>query len=300
MEREILREFKIIYMESAKLFLGCGLHPIAKSLISIMCIFTCIISCGKPQNVSSHTEKTEWGYESENGPDVWAELSPEYILCAEGKHQSPIDLVNPTPAKLPPIICEYYPTTHLNIRNTGHTIEVASPEGNWIEVDGTRYQLLQFHFHAPSEHTVASEFFDMEMHFVHKSEEGNLAVVGLLIESGDHNFAFDPVWAHLPTIPGETQRVEVNENSRVDPFLMLSPDGQVTDDGVQPLSGYYHYDGSLTTPPCSEDVKWIVLTTPIEMSAAQIAAFKAIIHDNNRPVQPLNGRKLFVDVEAKE
>ena len=300
MEREILKEFKVIYMESAKLFLGCGLHPIAKSLISIMCIFTCITSCGKTQNVPSHTEKTEWGYESENGPDVWAELSPEYILCAEGKHQSPIDLVNPTPAKLPPIICEYYWTTRLNIRNTGHTIEVASPEGNWIEVDGTRYQLLQFHFHAPSEHTVASKSFDMEMHFVHKSEEGNLAVVGLLIESGDHNVAFDPVWAHLPAIPGETQRVEVNGNFHIDPFLMLSPDGQVSDEGIQPLSGYYHYDGSLTTPPCSEGVTWIVLKTPIQMSEAQIAAFKAIIHDNNRPVQPLNGRKLLIDVEASE
>ena len=300
MEREIFREFKIIYMESAKLILGCGLHPIAKSLISIMCILMCITSCGKTQSGPAHTEKPEWSYESENGPDIWAELSPEYILCAAGKHQSPIDLVNPTPAKLPPIIYEYHRTTSLNIRNTGHTIEVASPEGNWVEVDGTRYQLLQFHFHAPSEHTVASKSFDMEMHFVHKSEEGNLAVVGLLIESGDHNFAFDPVWAHLPAIPGETQRVGVNENSPINLFLMLSPNGQVTDEGVQPLSGYYHYDGSLTTPPCSEGVKWIVLTTPIQMSAAQIATFKAIIHDNNRPVQPLNGRELLVDVEANQ
>lgn len=300
MEREILREFTIIYVASAKLILGCGLHPITKSLIRIMCIFMCITSYGKTQSVPSHTEKTEWGYESENGPDVWAELSPEYILCATGKYQSPINLVNPTPAKLPPIICEYYSTTRLNIRNTGHTIEVASPEGNWIEVDGMRYQLLQFHFHAPSEHTVAGKSFDMEMHFVHKSEEGNLAVVGLLIESGDHNFAFDSVWAHLPAIRGETQRVEVDENFGINPFLMLLPDGQVTDEGVQPLSGYYHYDGSLTTPPCSQDVKWIVLTTPIEMSETQIAAFKAIIHDNNRPVQPLNGRELLTDVEANE
>ena len=256
--------------------------------------------CEEGRDHPSHTEKTEWGYETENGPDVWGKLSSEYILCTEGEHQSPIDLVNSKPVKHPPVIYEYYRTTSLNIHNTGHTIELAYPEGNWIEVDGTRYQLLQFHFHTPSEHTIAGKLFDMEMHFVHKSEEGDLAVVGLLIESGRHNSTFDPVWAHLPAIPGETQRVEINEISPIDPFLMLSPNGQVNDEGMQSLSGYYRYDGSLTTPPCSEGVKWIVLTTPVQMSEAQIAAFKAIIHTNNRPVQPLNGRELLMDIEANE
>ena len=136
------------------------MHPIAKSLISIVCILMCITSCGKTGNAPSHTEKTEWGYESENGPDVWAELNPEYILCAVGKHQSPIDLVNPTSVELPPVPYYYDTPTRMDIRNTGHTIEVAYPEGNWIEVDGVRYQLLQFHFHAPSEHTVAGKPFE--------------------------------------------------------------------------------------------------------------------------------------------
>ena len=284
-------------MEFAKLILGCGLHPITKSLIGIMCVFMCITSCGKTRNAPSQTKKIEWGYEVKNGPAVWAELSPEYILCGVGKHQSPIDLVNPTPVKLSPITYEYYRTTDLNIRHTGHTIEVASPEGNWIVVDDTRYQLLQFHFHAPSEHTVAGQPFDMEMHLVHKSEAGSLAVVGLLIKSGSHNAAFDPVWAHLPAVPGETRHIE---QVNVDLHLMLSANGQVSNKAVQPFSNAYRYDGSLTTPPCSEDVKWIVLTTPIEISEAQIAAFKAIIHDNNRPVQPLNGRELLVDVETDE
>lgn len=284
----------------AKLVSGRGWHHIANASILTMCILMCIIGCTKTRGVLRHTEKIEWGYEAENGPDVWAQLSPEYVLCAEGKHQSPIDLVNPTPVKLPPIIFEYYWTTSMNIRNNGHTIEVAYPEGSWIEVDNTRYQLLQFHFHAPSEHTVSGKPFDMEMHFVHKSEEGNLAVVGLLIEKGRHHSAFDPVWAHLPAVPGEMQRVEVNENFRVDPFSMLSSAEAATDEALQPWSGYYRYDGSLTTPPCSEGVKWVVLTTPIEMSEAQIAAFKAIIPDNNRPVQPLNGRELLVDITANE
>ena len=277
----------------AKLITGCSLHHIANASIGVMCVLMCITSCGKAQRVSSqsHTEKVEWGYEPKNGPQVWGQLSPEYFLCAEGKHQSPIDLVNPTPAKLPPIPYNYHPTS-MNIRNTGHTIEVACPEGSWIEVDGTRYQLLQFHFHAPSEHTVAGKPFEMEAHFVHKSEDGNLAVVGLLIESGKHNAEFDSVWAHLPETPGETRNVE---NVTIDLPLMLSPTGT-----PQTISDYYRYDGSLTTPPCSEGVEWIVLTTSIEMSEAQIAAFKAIIHDNNRPVQPLNGRKLLVNVGQNE
>ena len=303
MERQIFKEFKIIYRAFAKLFLGCGLHPITKSLISIMCILICMTSCGKTRNAPSHTEKMEWGYKPENGPDVWAELSPEYILCAVGKHQSPIDLVNPTSVKLPPIPYYYDNPTRMDIRNTGHTIEVAYPEGHWIEVDGVRYQLLQFHFHAPSEHTVAGKPFEMEAHFVHKSEDGNLAVVGLLIEKGSHNFAFDPVWAHLPGAPGEMQRVETATEDGsliVDPRLMFSRNDQVTDEAPSYFGSSYRYEGSLTTPPCSEDVKWIVLTTPIEMSEAQIAAFKAIIHDNNRPVQPLNGRELLTDVGANE
>lgn len=268
-----------------------------------MCILMCMTSCGKTRNIPSHTEKTEWGYESENGPDVWAELSPEYILCAEGKHQSPIDLVNPTSVKLPPIPYYYDNPTSMDIRHTGHTIEVSYPEGNWIEVDGVQYQLLQFHFHAPSEHTEAGKPFEMEVHFVHKSEDGNLAVVGLLIEKGSHKFAFDPIWAHLPAAPGETQRVEnVTEDGSliVDPRFMFSPNDQVTDGAASYFGSSYRYEGSLTTPPCSENVKWIVLTTPIQMSAAQIATFKAIIHDNNRPVQPLNGRELLVDVEANQ
>ena len=133
-----------------------------------------------------------------------------------------------------------------------------------------------------------------------KSEEGNLAVVGLLIKRGHHNFSYDPVWNHLPTVPGETRRVTVNGNLPVDPRMMLSPNGQVTDEAAQPFPPTYRYEGSLTTPPCSESVQWIVLTMPIEMSEAQISAFKAIIHDNNRPVQPLNGRKLLVNVRVNE
>ena len=264
---------------------------ITQRCILAICFVMCITGCGRTKDVPVHTDKVKWGYAAENGPDVWGQLNSEYILCAEGTHQSPIDIVNPTPTELPPISYEYYPATGVDIHHNGHTIEVAYPEGSGIQIDGTHYQLLQFHFHAPSEHTVGGKPFDMEMHLVHESEEGNLAVVGLFIESGRHHPAFDPVWTYLPSTPLETQRIE---DVTVDLGLMLSPNKQTTDEGMKAFPNTYRYNGSLTTPPCSEGVKWIVLTTPVEISESQIAAFKAIIHGNNRPVQPLNGRELLL------
>ncbi len=263
------------------------LHLAKLGIIVGMLMWT--TGCKKTIEGPPHVQKVEWGYEAENGPDVWGQLSPEYSLCAVGRHQSPIDLVNPMPAELPAIAFNYQPTP-LDIRHTGHTIEVGYPvgkpadsdTGNWLEVDGTRYQLLQFHFHTPSEHTVAGELFNMEMHLVHKSEDDTLAVIGVLIEKGSENAAFNPIWAHLPTAPGEAKRIE-NVTFNVEDLL---PNTRHT----------YRYEGSLTTPPCSEGVKWFVVTTPIEMSEEQISAFAAIIHRNNRPVQPLNGRELLVDV----
>ncbi len=158
---------RTIYTDnSARLTLGPVSHHIVNSLIVIMCTLMCTASWEKVQSASSHTEKTEWGYETKNGPDVWAQLSSEYVLCAEGRNQSPIDLVNPISAKLPAIAYEYHQTTDLNIRN--------------------------------------------------------LAVVGLLIENGRRNFTFDPVWHHLPAVPGKTQRVEVSEKHPVNPVLFTS------------------------------------------------------------------------------
>ena len=234
----------------------------------------------KTKKIVQYTETVCWGYEAENGPDIWGELNPEYGLCGAGIHQSPIDIVNPTPTKLPVITFNYQPIS-INIRNTGNTIEVGHPEGSWIEVDGMKYHLLQFHFHAPSEHTVSGNLYDMEMHLVHKSEDGPLAVIGVLIESGRTNTAFAAFWQYLPSVPGESEEIkDVTLN-----VLDLLPSAKHT----------YRYTGSLTTPPCSEDVKWFVMTMPIEMSHSQIAAFKAILYGNNRPVQPLNDRELLID-----
>ncbi len=235
------------------------------------------------EELVSESHTVEWGYTEENGPNIWGQLNPEYAICAVGIHQSPIDLVNPIAVELPAMTFKYQPTV-LNIRNTGHTIQVAYNEGSWIEVDGTRYELQQFHFHAPGEHTVAGRAFDMEMHYVHQSEDGTLAVVGVLIERGSDNPTFASIWSNLPSVSGEMRSIEsvtVNADE-------LLPSTRHT----------YRYEGSLTTPPCSEGVKWFIITTPIEMSESQILAFETIMQGNSRPVQPLNGRELLVDVEA--
>lgn len=237
--------------------------------------------CCESENSSSVSNEPAWGYGADNGPDVWGRLSPNYALCATGSRQSPIDLRNPRSASLPSITFNYRPTS-LNIHNNGHNIEVASTSENWIEVGCERYSLLQFHFHAPSEHTVESRSFDMEMHLVHRNGEGALAVIGVLIERGSRHIAFDPVWAHLPQTPGEMKRIE---GVAVNPRDLLPRDTRT-----------YRYDGSVTTPPCSEDVKWLVMATPVELSETQIAAFKAIVNKNNRPVQALNGRKILTDI----
>ena len=234
-----------------------------------------------------HNEKEEedehaamhWGYEGEVGPKHWGELNDEYVLCSSGLAQSPIDIAETVPEDLPNIAFDYKPS-RLNIINNGHTIQANYAEGSRIEVDSVRYELLQFHFHAPSEHTINAQFSDMELHLVHKSADGNLAVVSVMLNKGAENSAFAPVFDNMPAVVDE----ENNPDALVNAGDLLPEDGLT-----------YRYIGSLTTPPCSENVRWHVMKTPVQVSEAQVAAFEAIIHDNNRPVQPLNGREVVED-----
>jgi carbonic anhydrase len=169
--------------------------------------------------------------------------------------------------------------------NNGHTIQVTYTEGDTLTVGDTGYELVQYHFHAPSEHTVAGKHFPMEMHLVHRSAAGALAVVGVLIEEGAANAAFDPIWSTLPKGKGAESHLE---HVKVD-----------VDDLLPKTRTVWRYDGSLTTPPCSEGVKWLVMTTPVALSAAQIAAFTAVVEPNSRPVQPRNGRVIATDRVAE-
>jgi carbonic anhydrase len=165
--------------------------------------------------------------------------------------------------------------------NNGHTIQITYEGADTLTIGDQSYSLMQYHFHHQSEHTVKGAHFPMEMHLVHKGASGQLAVLGVFIQQGAHNAAFDPIWNNLPASKGvETHYGSVN----VDVDKLLPAD-----------RASYRYDGSLTTPPCSEGVRWIVMTTPIELSAAQIEAFTAIIHDNNRPTQALNRRTVLTE-----
>jgi carbonic anhydrase len=243
----------------------------------------------KTRAVSAPGGEPVWGYEASEGPAKWGSLSPKWAVCGAGKMQSPIDIEKTAKADLPELRAEFKPAAlkivhheHMaDVTNTGHSIQVNYTEGDTLKVGGEQFQLLQYHFHSPSEHTVGGKHFPMEMHMVHKSANGKLAVVGVFIEEGKHNAAFDPVWSNLPkskSVEHHLEHVTVDVNK-------LLPAGKTT----------YRYDGSLTTPPCSEGVKWIIMTDPISLSAQQINAFRSVMEGNNRPVQPLNARKVATD-----
>lgn len=215
-----------------------------------------------------------WTYEGEEGPAHWGELSSNYAACSSGKKQSPVDLTGADQKDIANVVFHYNPSK-VNIINNGHTIQVNYDAGSSIEVDGKAYDLIQFHFHAPSEHSINGKLADAEVHLVHKNTDGKLAVVGVLINKGPANNAVQSFWGSLPaqTGPQQTTDAQVNAND----FL---PAVQTT----------YRYEGSLTTPPCSEGVQWIVMTQPITFSDEQLATFTRLFEVSNRPVQNLNGR----------
>ncbi|MBI5643365.1 MAG: carbonic anhydrase family protein [Deltaproteobacteria bacterium] len=227
---------------------------------------------------SSHGA-AHWGYEGENGPEHWGSMKEEFKACSEGKHQSPIDISAAENADIADIGFNYK-SSALNILNNGHTVQVNYDKGSSIKVDGVDFQLVQFHFHTPSEHTLNGKSFGNEIHFVHKNDKGELAVVGVLIEKGKENAAFKTVWANLPRKADEKKAVKATINAND-----MLPQGK----------SFFRYSGSLTTPPCSENVNWIVLKTPIQMSEKQIKAIESIMKHNNRPVQPVNDRKVTAD-----
>ncbi len=260
-------------------------HRQSTTAFTFLLIIAIMLVAGCTQRVSTTEpvhEEVHWSYTGEEGPEHWGELSSEFVLCAEGLGQSPVDIVDSQASAedLPALSFSYQPTT-LNEINNGHTLQVNYGQGSFIEANGIRYDLVQFHFHAPSEHTLNGQNTAMEMHLVHRSAEGKLAVVGVMINQGETNHAYDLVWDYMPANSGST--IEINSVT-------------VNANDLLPTErSYYHYVGSLTTPPCSEGVEWYVLTTPVELSEGQIAGFTAIMNHNNRPVQALNEREIEVD-----
>ncbi|MBK9229427.1 MAG: carbonic anhydrase family protein [Anaerolineae bacterium] len=225
--------------------------------------------------VALASEGTHWSYGGESGPDHWGDLSPDYAACATGVEQSPVDIPADAALNAGDISFSYQPSA-VNIVNNGHTVQVNYDPGSAITLNGVRYDLVQFHFHAHSEHALAGELEPMEAHLVHKNAKGGLAVVGVLLKAGSENPAYAAVLNNLPAEEGEPHAVS---GASVDANQLLPT-----------TRTYWRYNGSLTTPPCSEGVQWLVLNTPVELSDAQIAGYTAIYNANARPLQAFNTR----------
>ncbi|MCC7405122.1 MAG: carbonic anhydrase family protein [Bdellovibrionales bacterium] len=218
-----------------------------------------------------------WSYEGVFGPAMWGDLDAEYASCKTGDMQSPVDLKWSKPAQGRKLDFKLQPS-RLRLVDNGHTIQANIDSGSQLSIGGEVYDLVQIHFHSPSEHTLSGKQFPMELHMVHKSPSGKLAVVGRMMKVGaKENPLIGKLWANLPK--DKSSEVEVAGTTlEVAEFLPKS-------------LTYYNYAGSLTTPPCTQGVDWNVLNTPLEISKAQLEAFKAIYPNNSRPVQALNGRK---------
>jgi carbonic anhydrase len=254
-------------------------------LIAALSLFAACSSHG-----SGHSgQPVHWGYEHEDGPPHWCDLDPANSECCEGKEQSPIDIqtakvVSAHPAKLELV----YPQSTFSVVNNGHTVQAnlqVDKAKCGLSLGGVSYELKQFHMHTPSEHTLNGKHSPLEIHLVHQSADGNLAVVGLMVEPGEANGELEKVWRLAPEQKGEGG-IAVGVNL-----------GNV----LPEAHSNYRYPGSLTTPPCSEHVQWIVMQTPITMSEEQIMKLEAMFtgpefpEGNARPVQPVGARRVEID-----
>jgi carbonic anhydrase len=270
----------------------------SKKTITLLCCVivsvsttACSRSLGTDEPTASEQESTpvahvehsalpaHWSYTGDTGPENWDELDPKNSMCTNGKEQSPIDIEFSQikeDSQLTDLMINYTPTI-ISLMNNGHTIQATPSNPNIsIILDGIEYKLAQFHFHTPSEHQFNGENLAMELHLVHKDADGQIAVLGLLIKEGQENIDLSSIWDLLPE---EETTADIQVKEPID-LSQLLPTNQET----------FRYDGSLTTPPCTENVKWVILEQPIEMSAAQIQKFSSIFPDDHRPVQDLNGR----------
>jgi carbonic anhydrase len=218
-----------------------------------------------------------WSYTGATGPAHWGD-EDGFATCATGKQQSPIDIQNPATKVLPAIEFAYRPLP-LTVTDTGHSFQVNAPPGSGgITVGGEHYDLVQFHFHRPSEESIQGHRYAMVAHLVHRNAKGELAVVAVLIRKGEENAFLKPVFDHFPA-KGTAEAAVPGSSINLGDLLPAQ-------------HGYYTFAGSLTTPPCSEQVRWFVLKSAVPASAAQLQQFAARYPDNARPTQPLNGRSI--------
>ncbi len=234
-----------------------------------LCLFALLTSMAS----YAHAHSSNWSYEA---PDEWGNLHADYHTCKSGVNQSPVDIRKVVNGQLPPLTLSYQ-AKQKSIINNGHTIQINVKDGDALALDGEAYTLRQFHFHTPSENLIDGKRFPLAAHFVHASEEGHLAVVGVMFEAGAENPALAEILRELPP--------EVNKEAALQQPLNLSA-------LIPGQKNYYRFSGSLTTPPCTEGVRWLVMKQTVSASTEQLKTFAKLLgeHGNSRPVQPLNGR----------
>ncbi|HFA49837.1 MAG TPA: carbonic anhydrase family protein [Bacteroidetes bacterium] len=257
--------------------------------LAILTLATLLASCHAGHQTHADTTTTEkhpashsghWGYEGMAAPEHWSELSAEFVKCAEGHFQSPIDIGSYAAKEHPGSILQFnYHPSPVDLVNNGHSEQANLKAENTVVANGHAYSLKQFHFHSPSEHQVDGIVYPMEMHLVHSDEDGKLAVIGVFIKEGKENVYLENLWEALP----EHAEEHAHPQGPCDVLHLLPAEKTV-----------FHYSGSLTTPPCSEGVEWFVMKQPITLSKEQIEKFEKLYHGNNRPVQAQEARAVEV------
>jgi carbonic anhydrase len=228
-----------------------------------------------PAMPQEHGAGHSWRYDGKTGPDHWGDLNAEFAPCKSGRSQSPVDIRTTQKADLPAIQFDYKPTP-LHIIDNGHTIMINYASGSSIQVGDKQYELKQFHFHRPSEEKINGRRYDMVVHLVHVAQDGSVAVVAVLLQKGNDNHLIHELWSNLPK---EKDKEHLLDNVQVDAANLLPAD-----------RGYYTLSGSLTTPPCRENVTWYVLKHPVTVSTVEIQEFSKLYSNNARPTQPLYNR----------
>lgn len=220
-------------------------------------------------------ETVHWGYSGQEAPERWGTLSSEFSLCGTGKNQSPVNIHNALKTHHSKLKL-HYSAGKQTIVNNGHTIQVTVMPGNTLELDDEKYTLKQFHFHTPSENEIEGKRYPLEVHFVYQDKDDALAVVAVMFNEGKQNEELATLWRQMPVNVGTSNTLF----SPID-IRALLPE----------IFNYYRFSGSLTTPPCTEGVTWLVLDAMSTVSAEQVKQFESVLHHtNNRPLQPLNGR----------
>ena len=240
-----------------------------KRNVIIAALMVTSLSCAASEQTS------HWGYEGQENPENWGKLSPDYSACQKGKNQSPINIDHVLKTEHEKLNFTFQPSKQ-EVINNGHTIQVNISGDNQLTLDDQSFILQQFHFHTPSENTIKDKRYPMEAHFVYQNKAGELTVVALMFNHGEVNRELAKIWQQMPAQAGNKAIIENTVDIRA-----LFPN----------TLDYYRFSGSLTTPPCTEGVRWIVLEQPVTASEEQIEKLHSTMHhDNNRPVQPLNGR----------